>query len=73
MRDALTARGVPASDLPRLCGLSHRDLDRPGDIYQQRRLIVVSQRDCLNAPSPRLPHGVEAWGYDAVGSGPSCW
>jgi SanA protein len=72
MRDVLVARGVPA-------GVIYRDfagfrtvtsIARARDIYRQKRLIVVSQRDHINRAIFLARHmGVEAWGYDALGSG----
>lgn len=73
MRDVLIERGVPA-------GVIYRDLAgfrtvtsvvRARDIYGQKRLIVVSQRDHLNRAIFLARHlGVEAWGYDARGTAP---
>ena len=73
MRDVLVARGVPASVIYRdFAGFrTVTSIARARDIYQQRRLIIVSQRDHISRAIFLARHmGVEAWGYDAVGSGP---
>jgi SanA protein len=73
MRDVLVARGVPASVIYRdFAGFrTVTSIARARDIYQQRRLIIVSQRDHINRAIFLARHmGVEAWGFDAVGSGP---
>ena len=73
MRDVLVARGVPASVIYRdFAGFrTVTSIARARDIYQQKRLIIVSQRDHIDRAIFLARHmGVEAWGYDAVGSGP---
>ena len=73
MRDVLVARGVPPSVIYRdFAGLrTVTSIARARDIYQQKRLIVVSQRDHINRAVFLARHmGVEAWGYDAEGDGP---
>ena len=73
MRDVLIARGVPASVIYRdFAGFrTVTSIARARDIYRQKRLIIVSQRDHINRAIFLARHmGVEAWGYDAVGSGP---
>ena len=73
MRDLLVARGVPADVIYRdFAGLrTVTSIARARDIYGQRRLIVVSQRDHLDRALFLARHlGVEAWGYDALGTVP---
>jgi SanA protein len=73
MRDVLVARGVPASVIYRdFAGFrTVTSIARARDIYQQKRLIMVSQRDHISRAIFLARHmGVEAWGYDAMGSGP---
>jgi SanA protein len=73
MRDVLVARGVPANVIYRdFAGFrTVTSVARARDIYRQKRLIIVSQRDHINRAIFLARHmGVEAWGYDAVGSGP---
>jgi len=72
-RDVLVARGVPASVIYRdFAGFrTVTSIARARDIYQQKRLIIVTQRDHLDRAIFLTRHmGVEAWGYDAVGSAP---
>jgi SanA protein len=69
----LVARGVPANVIYRdSAGFrTVTSVARARDIYQQKRLIIVSQRDHIDRAIFLARHmGVEAWGYDAVGSGP---
>ena len=73
MRDVLVARGVPASVIYRdFAGFrTVTSIARARDVYQQKRLIIVSQRAHIDRAIFLARHmGVEAWGYDAVGSGP---
>jgi SanA protein len=73
MRDVLVARGVPANVIYRdFAGFrTVTSVARARDIYQQKRLIIVSQRDHLDRAIFLARHmGVEAWGYDALGSAP---
>jgi SanA protein len=73
MRDVLVARGVPANVIYRdFAGFrTVTSVARARDIYRQRRLIIVSQRDHLDRAIFLARHmGVEAWGYDALGSAP---
>jgi SanA protein len=73
MRDVLVSRGVPANVIYRdFAGLrTVTSIARARDIYGQRRLIVVSQHDHISRAIFLARHmGVEAWGYDAIGSGP---
>ena len=73
MRDVLIARGVPASVIYRdFAGFrTVTSIARARDIYRQRRLIIVSQRDHISRAIFLARHmGVEAWGYDAVGGVP---
>jgi SanA protein len=73
MRDVLVSRGVPANLIYRdFAGLrTVTSIARARDIYGQRRLIVVSQHDHISRAIFLARHmGVEAWGYDAIGSGP---
>jgi SanA protein len=73
MRDVLVARGVPPSVIYRdFAGIrTVTSIARARDIYQQKRLIIVSQRDHIDRAIFLARHmGVEAWGYDAFGSGP---
>ena len=71
MRDVLVARGVPASAIYRdFAGFrTVTSIARARDIYRQKRLIVVSQRDHIDRAIFLARHmGVEAWGYDAEGT-----
>jgi SanA protein len=63
MRDVLVARGVPASVIYRdFTGFrTVTSIARAHDIYQQKRLIIVSQRDHFNRAIFLARH---------VGSGP---
>jgi SanA protein len=73
MRDVLVSRGVPAGVIYRdFAGLrTVTSIARARDVYGQRRLIVVSQRQHISRAIFLARHiGVEAWGYDAIGSGP---
>ena len=73
MRDVLVARGVPESVIYRdFAGFrTVTSIARARDIYRQKRLIVVSQRDHISRAIFLARHmGVEAWGYDALGSSP---
>lgn len=73
MRDVLVQRGVPAHVIYRdFAGFrTVTSIARARDIYGQRRLIVVSQRDHIDRAIFLARHmGVEAWGYDAIGSVP---
>jgi len=73
MRDALVARGVPANVIYRDFGgiRTVMSIARARDIYRQKRLIIVSQRDHLDRAIFLARHmGVEAWGYDAQGTMP---
>jgi SanA protein len=73
MRDGLVARGVPANVIYRdFAGFrTVTSIARARDIYQQKRLIIVSQRAHIDRAIFLARHmGVEAWGYDAVGHGP---
>lgn len=73
MRDVLVARGVPANVIYRdFAGFrTVTSVARARDIYRQKCLIIVSQRDHLDRAIFLARHmGVEAWGYDAVGSAP---
>lgn len=73
MRDVLVQRGVPANVIYRdFAGFrTVTSIARARDIYGQRRLIVVSQRDHIDRAIFLARHmGVEAWGYDAIGSAP---
>ena len=73
MRDVLAARGVPSSVIYRdFAGFrTVTSIARARDLYRQTRLIIVSQRSHIDRAIFLARHmGVEAWGYDAVGSGP---
>jgi SanA protein len=73
MRDVLVARGVPAHVIYRdFAGFrTVTSIARARDIYRQKRLIIVTQRDHLDRAIFLARHmGVEAWGYDALGSAP---
>ena len=74
MRDGLLARGVPASVIE-LDPLGRRTWDsirRARDIFGQRRLLVVSQRDHLARSVFLARHlGIEAWGVAAGDDGPN--
>jgi SanA protein len=66
MRDVLVRRGVPARVIYRdFAGLrTVTSIVRARDIYGQKRLIVVSQRDHVDRALYLARHlGVEAWGY----------
>jgi len=73
MRDVLVARGVPPDVIYRdFAGFrTVTSVVRARDIYQQRRLIIVSQRNHIDRAIFLARHqGVEAWGYDALGTAP---
>jgi SanA protein len=73
MRDVLVQRGVPSNVIYRdFAGLrTVTSIARARDIYGQKRLIIVSQRDHIDRALFLARHmGVEAWGYDAIGSVP---
>jgi SanA protein len=73
MRDVLVERGVPSSVIYRdFAGFrTVTSIARARDIYQQKRVIVVSQRYHVSRAIFLARHmGVEAWGYDAVGGVP---
>jgi SanA protein len=74
MRDVLVSRGVPANVIYRdFAGLrTVTSIARTRDLYGQRRFIVVSQRGHTNRAIFLARHmGLEAWGYDAIGTGPT--
>jgi SanA protein len=73
MRDVLVRRGVPADVIYRdFAGFrTVTSIARARDVYGQRRLVVVSQRDHVDRAIFLARHmGVEAWGYDALGTAP---
>jgi SanA protein len=73
MRKVLIEHGVPPQVIYRdFAGFrTVTSIVRARDIYGQRRLIIVSQRDHLDRAIFLARHlGVEAWGYDAVGDAP---
>lgn len=66
MRDVLIQRGVPARVIYRdFAGIrTATSIVRARDIYGQKRLMIVSQRDHVDRALFLARHlGVEAWGY----------
>ncbi len=73
MRDVLIEQGVPARVIYRDFGgiRTVASVVRARDIYGQKRLIVVSQREHVDRALFLARHlGVEAWGYYPSGTPP---
>ena len=73
MRNVLIGYGVPPGVIyPDFAGFrTVTSIVRARDVFGQKRLILVSQRDHLDRALFLARHlGVDAWGYDARGSVP---